>query len=166
MSDELQILDDSDLSAFWEHEGTGRPHPGQHRLVGLQLVNWGTFAEYHTVPISDRGFLLTGASGSGKSSLLDAISVVLVPAKWLDLNAAARDTNAKGRDRNLTSYIRGAWSRNTDETSGEVATQYLRPGATWSAIGLRFSDGLGIETTLVRVFWAARGVNSDDSITK
>ena len=166
MSDELQILDDSDLSEFWEHESTGRPHPGQHRLVGLQLVNWGTFAGHHTVPISDRGFLLTGASGSGKSSLLDAISVVLVPAKWLDLNAAARDTNAKGRDRNLTSYIRGAWSRNTDETSGEVATQYLRPGATWSAIGLRFSDGLGIETTLVRVFWAARGVNSDDSITK
>ena len=166
MSDELQILDASDLSDFWEPEETGRPHPGQHRLTGLQLVNWGTFGGHHTVPISDRGFLLTGASGSGKSSLLDAISVVLVPAKWLDLNAAARDTNAKGRDRNLTSYIRGAWSRNTDETSGEVATQYLRPGATWSAIGLRFSDGLGLETTLVRVFWAARGVNSDDSITK
>ncbi|MES2092578.1 MAG: ATP-binding protein [Actinomycetota bacterium] len=166
MSEELQILDAADLAEFWEPEAAGRPHPGQHRLTGLQLVNWGTFSGHHSVPISDRGFLLTGASGSGKSSLLDAISVVLVPAKWLDLNAAARDTNAKGRDRNLTSYIRGAWSRNTDETSGEVATQYLRPGATWSAIGLRFSDGLGVETTLVRVFWAARGVNSDDSITK
>ncbi len=158
--------DGARLDELWGPTLTDRPHPGQHRLTGVQLVNWGTFGGYHGVPVSERGFLITGASGSGKSSLLDAISVVLVPAKWLDLNAAARDTNAKGRDRNLTSYIRGAWSRNTDESSGEVATQHLRPVATWSAIGLQFSNGMGLETTLVRVFWAARGVNSDDSVTK
>lgn len=143
-----------------------RPHPGQHRLTQVQLVNWGTFTGYHSVPVSERGFLITGASGSGKSSLLDAISVVLVPGKWLDLNAAARDTAAKGRDRTLVSYVRGAWSRNADETSGELATKYLRPGTTWSAIGLTYSDGLGTETTLVRIFWAARGANSVDAITK
>ena len=143
-----------------------RPHPGQHRLTQVQLVNWGTFSGYHSVPVSERGFLITGASGSGKSSLLDAISVVLVPGKWLDLNAAARDTAAKGRDRTLLSYVRGAWSRNTDESSGELATKFLRPGATWSAIGLSYSDGRGVETTLVRIFWASQSANSVDAITK
>jgi uncharacterized protein YPO0396 len=169
MTDTVSTLDGlvaGGVDELWGTADAVRPHPGQHRLTGIQLVNWGTFSGHHSIPVSERGFLITGASRSGKSSLLDAISVVLVPAKWLDLNAAARDTAAKGRDRNLTSYIRGAWSRNTDESSGEVATKHLRPGATWSAIGLRYSNGLGVETMLVRVFWAARGVNSDDSITK
>ena len=171
MSDDVQTLEGSDVDRLAAEEGEAtargsRPHPGQHRLTRVQLVNWGTFSGYHAVPISERGFLITGSSGSGKSSILDAISVVLVPGKWLDLNAAARDLTAKGRDRTLLSYVRGAWSRNADETSGELATKHLRPGATWSAVGLSYSNAAGIETTLVRVFWAARGVNNVDGITK
>jgi len=151
---------------LWREDDGGRPHPGQHRMNRVQLVNWGTFTGYHEVPISERGFLITGSSGSGKSSLLDAISVVLVPGKWLDLNAAARDSAAKGRDRTLLSYVRGAWSRNTDETSGELATKHLRPGPTWSAIGIEYNNAAGVQTTLVRAFWAGRGVNNVDGITK
>lgn len=138
----------------------------QHRLAEVQLVNWGTFEGHHRLPVARRGFLVTGASGSGKSSLLDAISVVLVPPKWLDLNAAARDAATRGRDRTLLSYVRGAWSRNTDETTGELATQLLRRGAAWSAVGLAFEDGLGARTTLVRVFSASRATASVDAITK
>lgn len=142
------------------------PHPGQHRLSGVQLVNWGTFSGYHHLPVARRGFLLTGPSGSGKSSLLDAISVVLVPPRWLDLNAAARDASARGRDRTLLSYVRGAWSRNTDQTSGELATQQLRPGTTWSAVALTFDDAAGRRTTLARVFWASSSTTSVDGISK
>lgn len=141
-------------------------HPGQHRLESVQLVNWGTFSGYHQLPVSRRGFLLTGPSGSGKSSLLDAISVVLVPPRWLDLNAAARDASARGRDRTLLSYVRGAWSRNTDQVSGELATQQLRPGTTWSAVGLTYDDAAGRRTTLVRIFWASSSTTSVDAITK
>lgn len=174
MSDDMQTIEGFDFDQLaagqagelWRENDGGRPHPGQHRLNLVQLVNWGTFSGYHAVPVSERGFLITGSSGSGKSSLLDAISVVLVPGKWLDLNAAARDSAAKGRDRTLLSYVRGAWSRNADETSGELATKHLRPGPTWSAIALGYSNAAGVETTLVRVFWAGRGVNNVDGITK
>lgn len=174
MNDDTQTIEGFDFDQLaagqagelWREDDGGRPHPGQHRLNRVQLVNWGTFSGYHAVPVSERGFLITGSSGSGKSSLLDAISVVLVPGKWLDLNAAARDSAAKGRDRTLLSYVRGAWSRNADETSGELATKHLRPGPTWSAIGLGYSNAAGVETTLVRVFWAGRGVSNVDGVTK
>jgi len=33
-----------------------------------------------------------GRSGAGKPTLLDALSALLVPPKWVDFNAAARRT--------------------------------------------------------------------------
>lgn len=143
---------------------TKHPLPGQHRLTGIQLVNWGTFSDYQRIAVSERGFLLTGPSGSGKSTILDAISVVLVRPRDLHLNAAAGDATARVRDRSVLSYLRGAWSINADEVTGEVGTQQLRPGTTWSAIALDYSDGTGVETTLVRVFWAARGVKDQSGV--
>ena len=140
--------------------------PQQHRLTRLQLVNWGTFGGHHSLPVPRKGLLITGPSGSGKSSLLDAISVVLVPPRWLDLNAAARDAASRGKDRTVLSYMRGAWSRNTDEESGELTTQLLRTGAVWSAIGLTYDDGHGGTTTLVRAFSATRATTSVEGVTK
>ena len=140
--------------------------PKQHRLTRIQLVNWGTFSGHHSLPVPRKGLLITGPSGSGKSSLLDAISVVLVPPRWLDLNAAARDAASRGKDRTVLSYMRGAWSRNTNEESGELATQLLRRGAVWSAIGLTYDDGHGGTTTLVRAFSATRATTSVDGVTK
>ena len=40
----------------------------QFRLARVQLVNWGTFDGYYDIPVGERGFLITGASGSGKST--------------------------------------------------------------------------------------------------
>ena len=80
-----------------------------------------------------------GATGSGKSSLLDALSAVLVPAKHLRFNAAAQDAGTNDRSRTVLSYVRGAYRRVTQETTGEVVTDYLRPGATRSGIALTFT---------------------------
>ena len=52
---------------------------GQFRLTRLQMVNWGTFDGYKDYPIDERGVMLTGPSGSGKSSMMDGHSVVLLP---------------------------------------------------------------------------------------
>lgn len=129
------------------------PREEQFRMRRLQAFNWGTFQGLHDVPIAERGFLFVGRSGSGKSTLLDAMSALLIPPAWVDFNAAARENERSGRDRSLLSYVRGAWADQHDQDSGEVATQYLRRGATWSALALEYRNALGRSITLVRLLW-------------
>jgi uncharacterized protein YPO0396 len=133
--------------------------PPQFRASRLQVFNWGTFSGLHDIPLSDRGFLIVGKSGTGKSTLLDAFSALLVPPRWVDFNAAARETERSGRDRNLLSYMRGAWAEQKDGDSGQIATRYLRTGTTWSALALTFKSRAGEIVTLVRLFWI-RGTSS------
>jgi uncharacterized protein YPO0396 len=86
----------------------------QFRMRRLQVFNWGTFSDLHDIPVAERGFLFVGPSGTGKTTLLDAISALLVPPRWVDFNAAAREASRTGRDRNLVSYVRGAWAEQKD----------------------------------------------------
>lgn len=129
------------------------PREEQFRMRRLQVLNWGTFSGLHEIPIAERGFLFVGRSGSGKSTLLDAMSALLVPPSLVDFNAAARENERSGRDRSLVSYVRGAWADQHDEDSGEVATQYLRKGAAWSALALEYRNALGRCVSLVRILW-------------
>ena len=145
MTDMLDALDASG----------GALHIGQWRLAEIQVANWGTFdGAIYRFPISRKGHLITGPSGSGKSSLLDAIAVVLTPDKWLRLNAAAQGGGVKADQRNRMSYVRGAWSRTTDEHEDRVVSAFLRPKATWSGIVLRFENAVDKPVTLGRVFFA------------
>lgn len=131
----------------------------QFRMSQLQVYNWGTFSGIHTVPISEQGFLFVGRSGAGKSTLLDAFSALLVPPRWVDFNAAAREAEKSGRDRNLVSYIRGAWAEQNDDASGGIATQYLRSGTTWSALALTYQNAVGQSIVLVQVLWLRGSAN-------
>ncbi|MGC0142049.1 ATP-binding protein [Pseudactinotalea sp. Z1732] len=141
-------------------------HTGQWRLERLEVVNWGTFHGHHRIGIPRKGYLLTGHSGSGKSSLVDAIAAVLVPRGKLRFNAAAADGATRRADRTTLSYIRGAWRRHADEESGEVVSDYLRRGATWSGILLRYSDGTGNSVTLVKLYHLRRGANTPAEATE
>lgn len=132
----------------------------QFRMCRLQVHNWGTFSGLTDVPIAERGFLFVGRSGSGKSTLLDAMSALLTPPSIVDFNAAAREAERSGRDRNLVSYVRGAWADQQDSHSGEIATQYLRAGATWSALALEYRNARGEAVSLVRLFWIAGSSNA------
>lgn len=124
----------------------------QWRLAHVELVNWGTFDGHHAIDVARRGHLVTGASGSGKSSMLDAIATMLTPGRWVTLNAAAQDAAAGRGDRTVVSYVRGAWSKEADEFEDRTVSAYLRPAATWSGILLRFEDREHEPITLVRLF--------------
>ncbi|MGV7211257.1 ATP-binding protein [Oxalobacteraceae bacterium A2-2] len=146
------------------HIDAGAAH--QFRMTRLQVYNWGTFTELHEVPISGRGFLIVGRSGAGKSTLLDAFSALLVPPRWIDFNAAAREADRAGRDRNLVSYIRGAWAAQSDSSSGEYTTRYLREGTTWSALALHYRNGLGQDVVLVQLLWLRGNANGNTDVKR
>ena len=135
-------------------------HPGQWRLEHIELANWAPLAGWHSVQVPRKGFLLTGESGSGKSSLVDAISAVLTPRGKTRFNAAAADTGTRGSDRSVLTYVRGAWRRSADGETGEITSQYLRPKATWSGILLRYANGRGQRHTLVKLFHLKAGENT------
>jgi uncharacterized protein YPO0396 len=135
----------------------------QFRMRRLQVFNWGTFSDLHDIAIAEDGFLFVGRSGSGKSTLLDALAALLVPPQWLTFNAAAREGDRSRRDRNLASYVRGAWGDQKDIESGEIATRFLRTGTTWSALALTFANAEGREISLVHLYWlrGTQAANTD-----
>lgn len=132
----------------------------QHRLSGVQLVNWGTFDGARSFGVPRRGLLLTGPSGAGKSSILDAMASLLVRPGRLKFNAAAQGTETGDRERSLVTYVLGAFKRETDPVTGEIGTSFLRKGPTWSGIALTFDDGRGTTTTLIRLFHLRAGTTS------
>ncbi len=125
----------------------------QYRMRRLQVFNWGTFSGLHDIPIAEEGFLFIGRSGSGKSTLLDAVSALLAPPQWLVFNAAAREGEKGRHDRSWVSYIRGSWADQTDDASGEIASQYLRPGTTWTALAAEFANREGRVVSLAQIHW-------------
>jgi uncharacterized protein YPO0396 len=132
----------------------------QFRMRRLEVYNWGTFSGLHDIPIAEEGYLFVGKSGCGKSTLLDALSALLIPPRWVDFNAAAREAERAGHDRNLVSYIRGAWAEQKDTDSGEIATRFLRNGTTWSAIAVTFRNGFDRTVVLVQVLWLRGSTNA------
>jgi Uncharacterized protein conserved in bacteria len=122
----------------------------QFRLAKLSVFNWGTFAGLHEVPVAPDGFLIVGRSGSGKSTLLDAYTALLIPPRWTSFNAAAREGDRSRTDRNLVTYVRGAWADQSSADTGEIAARTLRPGTTWSALAAEYADGAGSVVTLIQ----------------
>ena len=140
----------------------------QFRMRRLQVFNWGTFSKLHDIPIAEQGFLLVGRSGSGKSTLLDAIAALLIPPRWIDFNAAARENKqaTRERDRNLLTYVRGAWAEQTDTESGAVSRQYLRTGSTWSALALTYKNLSGQAVTLMQLFCVKGNSNENADVKR
>jgi len=138
--------------------------PAQWRLARVELVDWGTFSGRTVIDVARTGHLITGPSGSGKSSVLDAIATALTPRSKLRFNAAAQESS-RSDDRSLVSYVRGAWIRQSDTDLNRAVTQYLRTGPTWSGIALRFDDGAGTAVSLVRLF-QIRGRSTDGADVK
>ncbi|QDQ19370.1 ATP-binding protein [Corynebacterium glutamicum] len=140
-------------------------HPGQFRLSRIQLINWGTFHGTVDIPVTREGILVTGGSGSGKSTLIDAITAVLLPQGKLRFNSAAQANTPRNKGRSLVTYIRGAWRAQEDPLQDQIVSTYLRPRATYSLVGLTYSNGEGVEHTLVAIFYLKSGHNLTSDIS-
>jgi uncharacterized protein YPO0396 len=132
-------------------------------LARVQISNWGTFSGYHDIRVAEKGHLFVGGSGSGKSTILDAMSVLLTP-RTINFNAAARQ-GEKRSDRSFMSYIRGAWSSEADG-DGKAASKFLRTKATWSGIALTYKSDLQRTVTLLFIGVIKGGSREEAAVRK
>jgi len=122
------------------------------RLTRLEVFNWGTFdSRVWTLQLDGRNGLLTGDIGSGKSTLVDAITTLLVPANRIAYNKAA---GADSKERTLRSYVLGHYKSERNEVTGAAKPVSLRDQSSYSVIlGVFHNAGYDQTVTLAQVFW-------------
>lgn len=122
------------------------------RLMRLEVLNWGTFDRHvWTLALDGRNALLTGDIGSGKSTLVDAITTLLVPAQKVAYNKAA---GADIKERSLRSYVLGHYKSERNEITGAAKPVPLRDSSSYSVIlGVFGNQGFDQVVTLAQVFW-------------
>jgi len=135
---ELEFIGDDRLAGF--------------RLQQLEVFNWGTFdGRIWTLRLGGKNGLLTGDIGSGKSTLVDAVTTLLVPSHRVAYNKAA---GADSRERSLRSYVLGFYKSERQETLGNAKPVALRDINSYSVIlGVFHNTGYDKTITLAQVFW-------------
>jgi uncharacterized protein YPO0396 len=122
------------------------------RLTRLEVFNWGTFdSRVWTLQLDGRNGLLTGDIGSGKSTLVDAITTLLVSANRIAYNKAA---GADSKERSLRSYVLGNYKSERNEVTGASKPVSLRDHNSYSVIlGVFHNAGYDQTVSLAQVFW-------------
>jgi uncharacterized protein YPO0396 len=121
------------------------------RLQRLEVFNWGTFdGRVWSFDLASRNALLTGDIGSGKSTLVDAVTTLLLPANKISYNKAA---GADTRERDLRSYVLGFYKSERNETTGVSRPVALRDTRHVSVIlGVFTNTDFHLTVTLAQVF--------------
>jgi uncharacterized protein YPO0396 len=124
-------------------------------LTKLRLINWHYFSNT-TTDIKNITFL-TGPNGTGKSTIIDALQIILLGTTRPDnFNKAANDKGRSGRS--LLSYLRG---QTGVDDNGNVIN--LRTGSFTSYIACEFYDDVEKRTFTLGVMF---DVDSADAIDK
>lgn len=122
------------------------------RLQRLEVLNWGTFDQkVWTLYLNEKNTLLTGDIGSGKSTLVDAVTTLLIPANRIAYNKAA---GAESRERSLRSYFLGYYKSERNDSGGNARPVALRDQSCYSVIlGVFHNADYNSTVTLAQVFW-------------
>ena len=107
------------------------------RLKRLEFLNWGTFNRKIWVFKADgENSLITGESGSGKSSIVDALQTLLIGGRKLSYNQAA---GSGANERSLDTYVLGTVGKKLDE-NGKDSPENLRTYKDYTVILGVFED--------------------------
>ncbi|TIC85766.1 hypothetical protein E8D37_03300 [Nocardioides sp. GY 10127] len=127
----------------------------------MQLVNWGGFTGLTRVPLGAAATMISGASGVGKSTVLDAYTALMMSSDT-KFNGASNDAvsgRARGAgQRNLLSYLRGAVDVVDDPRTGKPVERLLRGKGvdTWGAVAMTFRNDSGGRFTVARTYYVGR----------
>jgi len=102
-------------------------------LTDIELFNWGGFNGRHTAPIDPDGTAIVGATGSGKTTLIDALMTLLCANPRYNLAS----TGGHESDRDLGSYVRGV---SGPGDGGSDQNHIARKGRTVTGIAARFEN--------------------------
>ena len=115
-------------------------------LRRLEVYNWGPFARTHVAEFDPAGTSVIGPTGSGKTTLVDALMTLIVANPKYNLAS----TGGHDSDRDLMSYVRGTLGHGTDSAD---ASHVSRPGKTVTGLAASFARP-GRTVTLGAVLWA------------
>ncbi len=123
------------------------------RLDRLEVYNWGTFdGAVYRLDLGGDDALLTGDIGSGKSTLVDAVTTLLLRSDRINYNKAA---GADTRERSLRSYVLGHYKSERSEGTGSSRQVGLRDHRHYTVIlGVFANSGQADDVTLAQVFWS------------
>jgi uncharacterized protein YPO0396 len=126
------------------------------RLQKIELFNWGTFnKKIYQLNINGDNGLLTGDIGSGKSTVVDALTTLLVPHQKITYNKAA---GSSAKERTLYSYIVGEYKNTIDEGMSSSKAVSLRDSRDYSVLLATFINEATDEVvTIVQFFWLTQG---------
>ncbi len=132
--------------------------PTGFRLARLEIYNWGTFDSHIWTMIPDgQTAVLTGANGSGKSTVVDALLTLLVEPRQRNYNLASGAGSS--RERSERTYIRGQYSRSRGDNAIDARANTLRDQQSHSVLLGVFQDIAQNRTvTLAQILWIG---NSD-----
>ena len=142
----------------------------QWRLESFQMVNWGGFHGHHQVRFSAGSSLMSGASGAGKSTVLDAYLALMMPSDT-PFNGASNDAGGRARSaeqRNLLTYLRGKTDTSRVDGSDVLRDQVLRGGAgepIWGALAGTFINNDGRRYTVLRIYFVKAGASVGADVT-
>ncbi|MDO4561844.1 MAG: SbcC/MukB-like Walker B domain-containing protein [bacterium] len=125
---------------------------GGFRLHRFELLNWGTFdGGVRVITPNGKNALLTGDIGSGKSTIVDAITTLLISPAKLMYNKAA---GAEAKERTLRSYVEGYYKSAREEGGSSARHVGLRKAGLYSVLlGHFHNSSLNVDLTLAQVFW-------------
>ncbi|MEX2233136.1 MAG: ATP-binding protein [Cyclobacteriaceae bacterium] len=123
------------------------------RLQYLEVRNWGTFHDkVWRIQPDGSNSLLTGDIGSGKSTLVDALTCLIVPHHRITFNKAA---GAESKERSIRSYVRGEYKKEKNESTNVVRDIPLRADANSYTVILAnfFNEDYEENVCLAQLFW-------------
>jgi uncharacterized protein YPO0396 len=123
------------------------------RLSRLEIYNWGTFdQEIWVMKSNGQTGVLTGANGSGKSTIVDALLTLVVEGRQRNYNLASGAGSS--RERNERTYVRGQYSRSRGDNVTDAKANTLRGSDTYTVLLAVFNDmSTNKVVTLAQMLW-------------
>lgn len=119
-----------------------------YRLQTVHLYNWGAFAGRHQAHIDAGNSAIIGPTGSGKTTLIDALMTLLCANPRYNLAS----TGGHESDRDLVSYVRGA---SGPGHAGDDSDHLARTGRCVTGIAAQLVRGDDAQDTVLMggIFW-------------